>query len=179
MDKTKDKLAELKLTKRQILFCLFYLRDFDVRKAAYRAGIAKKDNAAYVGTLLLGRKNIKEALEYLKGEAGNRTHVELTSIVDLYTRIAFADYSEYVKYYKNEKEEWVSDIDFEEVDGQLIDEISASKTGVKIKFLDRFKALEKLEKLMGNSEEMAEDSNNITVITAVQRPERQDTYETD
>ena len=54
--KKKSKKRDYKLTKRQIKFCLFYMKDFDAKKAAIKAGLAKENDAEYVGSKLLLKK---------------------------------------------------------------------------------------------------------------------------
>lgn len=71
-------------------------------------------------------------------------------VLELYIRIAFADITDYVEfgnYTKDGKKgSYVYLKDCDQVDGQLIEEVSVSASGGKIKLLDKTKALEKLEK---------------------------------
>lgn len=176
MNNNQDKLKELKLTKRQMEFCLFYLHDFDVKKATIKSKLGDKSEAKYKGIKLLTSKKIKNALLYLKNETGERVNIELSDIFDFYARIAFADHGESVKFFTNEKGETQCEIDFDAIDGQLIDEITISKSSVKVKFLDKFKALEKLERFLCDESEKENDSekNKITVITTALRPKAEE-----
>jgi len=169
MGKTKDKLKELKLTKRQIEFCLFYLESFNAKKAAIKAGLAKKNDAENAGMLVLLDENIKKAIQVL---SECKKHAEMSDVLDMYSRIAYADCKDFISMVKNEKGEWVSEIDLEKIDGQIVEEISALKDGVKVKFYDKMKALEKMEKILGENRQETlndENKNNITVVTNVKR----------
>lgn len=179
MNNKQDKLKELRLTKRQMEFCLFYLRDFDAKKAVIKSGLGDGADAKYKGMKLLTSKKIKNALLYLKNETGERSNIELSDIFDFYVRIAFADHGESVRVFTNEKGETQTEIDFDAIDGQLIDEITISKNSVKVKFLDKFKALEKLERFFVNENEKEKDTekNKITVITAALRPRSEESEE--
>ena len=171
MRKTRDEVIEQQLNKRQKLFCLFYLHDFDLRKAAINSGIGNSENAAIEGAKLLHDKKIKETLKFLRPSISSQ--VTSSDLIDFYSKVAFADYSDCIKCYKNDKDEWVSDIDVEKINGQMIEEITAGRGGLKIKFLDKFKALEKLEKYLGAKEEQNEkNANSINIISQVKRPEK-------
>ena len=171
MRKTKHEINEPKLSKRQMLFCLFYLRDFDSKKAVIKSGLADAENAATEAVKLLSTESVKKEIKYLKSET--KPIIDINSLIEFYARAALADYSDCITYYKNENDEWVSDIDVSKIDGQMIEEIVAVKGGVKIKFLDRYKALEKLGKYLGEEDiEEETNNNNITVVTAALRPEK-------
>lgn len=133
------------LTDRQKKFCLFYLQDFNARRSAKRAGF--KENYGYV---LLKNHLIKKEIDRLREEMMGELFVSGRDVLELYIRIAFADITDYVEFGNydagDQKSSYVYLKDCQQVDGQLIEEVSVSSTGGKIKLLDKTKALEKLEK---------------------------------
>lgn len=133
------------MTDKEKLFCFFYLQDFNARKAAKRAGY--KDTHGYK---LLKKDYIKSEIEALRQEMREELFVSGRDILELYIRAAFADITDYVEFGSQEsdgkKSSYVCLKNCNEVDGQLIEEVSVSSGSGKIKLLDKAKALEKLEK---------------------------------
>ena len=124
------------LTDKQQLFCIYYIRCFNATKAyqkAYGCGYA---TAVTNGPALLGNTRIKEAILQMKQDRFNREFLNESDIFQKYMDIAFADVTDFVTV----KGETVRMN--ENVDGSLIDEITGTAYGVKVKLADRMKALQ-------------------------------------
>ena len=67
-------------------------------------------------------------------------YIEGKDIINLYIKIAFANIEDFV-YVKDNKTHLT-----DHFDGSIVDEITTTSSGVKVKLADRFKATEKLEK---------------------------------
>lgn len=80
----------------------------------------------------------------------NELFISGRDVLELYIRIAFADITDYIGFGHyddgDKKSSYVYLKDCDQVDGQLIEEVSVNSGGGKIKLLDKSKALEKLEK---------------------------------
>lgn len=140
----KQVLDNDKLTYEQQLFCLYYIRYFNATIAymkAYGCSRTHADKRAYV---MFKNEDIKEEIKRLKQSKLNRTLLTEDDIFQKYVEIAFSDMTDFVDFKGNK----LNFCDSSQVDGTLIDEISAGKAGTKIKLLDRMKALEWLSKHM-------------------------------
>ncbi len=91
----------------------------------------------------------------------------------MYVRIAFSNINDFIDFGQDEKgKPFVTFKNSGEIDGQIVEEVSCSASGGKIKLCDKFKAMEKLEKyfdLYGTLQ--GKDNNIINVITGVTRNE--------
>lgn len=124
------------LTDKQQLFCIHYIRCFNATKAYQKAYECDYATAVVAGPRLLGNVRIKEEIFQLKQERLNREFLSETDIFQKYMDIAFADVTDFVTV----KGETVRMN--ENVDGSLIDEITGTAYGVKVKLADRMKALQ-------------------------------------
>jgi phage terminase small subunit len=159
---------ESELTEKQRLFCLYYVKCFNATMAAIKAGYAK-DSAHVTGPRLLGNARVREYIKLLKGHMAEGLLVDAMDILQLYLKIACSDPTDFVTFGqkevhvvgpfgplyegkgKNKKPvtKIVNFVDFKDsshLDGSIITEVSQGKDGVKIKFADKMKALEKLER---------------------------------
>lgn len=160
------------LTEKQHLFCLYYIKNRNATQAAMKAGYSK-ESAHVQGCVLLKHPKVSKEIRRLKKLMATEVFLDAKDVLQKYVQIAFSDITECVEFgqrevqvmgafgpvYRkvqngDEEEEvpvmkTVNFIDIKssnEVDGSLIQEVSQGKDGVKIKFLDKMKALEKLEK---------------------------------
>lgn len=156
------------LTEKQRLFCLYFIKCFNRTQAALKAGYSPS-GAHVEGCRLLKNPKIKAEIRRLKGMMQEELFVDAMDVLNQYIKIAFSDITDFVTFgqkevpvmtmfgplYEGEGEnrkpvtKVINYVDLKEstqIDGTIIDEVSKSKDGVKIKLADRMKALEKLEK---------------------------------
>ncbi len=124
------------LTDKQQLFCIYYIRCFNATKAYQKAYGSDYTTAMVNGHQLLRNTKVKDEILRLKQERLNREFLSETDIFQKYMDIAFADVTDFVTV----KGETVRMN--ENVDGSLIDEITGTAYGVKVKLADRMKALQ-------------------------------------
>ncbi|MGI6168258.1 MAG: terminase small subunit [Christensenellales bacterium] len=132
------------LSERQKLFCFFYLQSFNARMAAIKAGYSSRSHDA--PWRLMRNEKVLQAIGELKREMVEKAHLDAEDVLGMYVKIAFADILDYVKIQGSGKDTFLEVNSLEKVDGQLVEEISASARGIRLKLCDRMKALEKLEK---------------------------------
>ena len=135
-DEVKQVMQNTDLTDKQQLFCIYYIRCFNATKAYQKAYECGYTTAVTNGPALLGNTRIKDEILRLKQERLNREFLSETDIFQKYMDIAFADVTDFVTV-KGETVQMN-----ENVDGSLIDEITGTGYGVKIKLADRMKALQ-------------------------------------
>ena len=132
------------LTEKERLFCFYFAQDGDARGCAARAGfsVAPKRSAAR----LLCREEIKAEIAKLEKEKKSVNAVEKGLM-----RLAFGSVADAMKLMLCE--EAMSTEEIEKLDLFNVSEIKRPKGGgLEIKFFDRIKALERLEKLGGGEE---------------------------
>jgi phage terminase small subunit len=144
-----------KLTDKQQLFCLYYVKCFNATKAYQKAYGCSYEAAAVNGSNLLKNTKIKAEILNLKQNRFNRELLHEDDIFQKYMDIAFADITDYVEFGNKEidilnevtgepdkiKVSYLNVKDSCEVDGTLITEISKIKGEVNIKLADRMQAL--------------------------------------
>lgn len=154
-DEVKEVMQNTKLTDKQQLFCIYYIRCFNATKAYQKAYGCNYESAIQNGSRLLRNDKVKEEIQHLKQERLNREFLSESDIFQKYMDIAFADITDFVEFGSEEievslktgeqKTLTVSHVDLKdsnEVDGTIISEISKGKDGVKIKLADRMKAMQ-------------------------------------
>lgn len=166
-----DDIENAELNEMQRLFCLYYIKSFNATQAAIKAGYSKS-TAHVQGPRLLGHVRIREEIRRLKGIMHEELLIDAMDVLAKYIKIAFSDTSEYVTFgqkqvqvmtmygplYEEEGEgknktkkpvmktvNYIDFIDSTKIDGSIITEVAQGREGVKIKFADKMKALEKLE----------------------------------
>lgn len=154
-DEVKEVMQNTKLTDKQQLFCIYYIRCFNATKAYQKAYGCNYESAIQNGSRLLRNDKVKEEIQHLKQERLNREFLSESDIFQKYMDIAFADITDFVEFGSEEievslktgeqKTLTVSHVDLKDsngVDGTIISEISKGKDGVKIKLADRMKAMQ-------------------------------------
>ncbi len=132
------------LTEKERLFCAYFADDGDARGCAARAGfsVSPKRSAAR----LLAREEIRAEIARLENEKKATGAVEKGLI-----RLAFGSVADAMKLMLCE--ESLSAEIIEKLDLFNVSEIKRPKGGgLEIKFFDRLKALERLEKMSGGEE---------------------------
>lgn len=144
-----------KLTEKQRLFCIYYIKCFNATKAAIKAGYSK-NSAGEQGYQLLQKPSIKNEIQRLKQNKLNRAMLSEDDIFQKYIDIAFADITDYLEFTSKEVQgefgPYTKNIvklkNSNELDGSLISEITEGKDGIKIKLQDKMKALQWLSDRM-------------------------------
>lgn len=124
------------LTDKQQLFCVYYIRCFNATKAYQKAYGCDYTTALVNGPRMLGNARIKDEILRLKQDRLNREFLSESDIFQKYMDIAFADVNDFVT---------VTGAGVQmkaEADGSVIDEVTGTPYGVKIKLADRMKALQ-------------------------------------
>lgn len=137
------------LTDKQRLFCLQYVRCFNATKAYQKAYGVDYSTAASNAYRLLENDGVKEEIQRLKQNRLNREMLSTEDIFQKYMDIAFVDITDFIDFgnMKINTENgpitvsYVYMKDAKNVDGTLINEISKSRDGIKVKLPDREKAL--------------------------------------
>lgn len=148
-------LENAELNERQQLFCLYFVKMFNATKAYQKAYQCNEYTAMVNGSKLLRNAKIKTEIEKLKQIKMNRAFLSEADIFQKYLDIAMADITDFVTFGNKEiditdkdgsrKTVTVSQINIKndyEVDGTLISEISQGRDGIKVKLLDKMKALD-------------------------------------
>lgn len=144
------------LTDQQRLFCLYQSRMFNYTKAYMKAyPDCSYASAAVLGSRLMKNPTIREEIEQLKQNQLNREMLKQEDIFQWYLDIARADITDFMEFGNeeieiidkngNEQTIKVSTVNIKnayEVDGILVSEVSKGKDGVKVKLLDKMKALQ-------------------------------------
>lgn len=126
------------MQEKQKMFCLYYMQTHNATSSYQRAYGCTRAAAAASGCRLLNDAKVRECIQRLQDDRDAGMLLRATDVVDLYMRIAFADLEEFVEVQDGK----YSVRDIAEVDSQLIDSVTLTKTGkVIVKLADRMKAL--------------------------------------
>ncbi|MEN8075725.1 terminase small subunit [Clostridioides difficile] len=182
-DEVKEVLENTELTEKQRLFCIYYIEDFNATKAYKKAYDCSYATAMVEGSKSLRKPKIKKEIDRLTKECLNEQEVSSKllnkRLFEMYMKIAFADIGDYLRFGQEEEKVWNMNEDgsfkpsidpetgeqkvrrynvvnlneSDEVDTTIISEVSEGKDGVKVKLLDKMKALEWLDKHYGEGTE--------------------------
>lgn len=170
-DEVKAVIENTELNDKQRLFCIIYAKCMNATKAYQKAYECTYETAMVEGSKCLRKPKIKNQIDLLIASECNKEFLQ-RSILQKYIDIAFADLGDYLKFSNKAKRCWTKDkdgndipvvdpdtgeqkiIEYNEiklrdsnkVDTSLISEISEGKDGIKIKLLDKMKAMEFLTK---------------------------------
>ena len=195
------------LNEQQLMFCDSYLKIFNATQAYIDAYKVKYTTAATNGSRLLENAKIKKELKRRKKKVRKNAYIDAKDVFNLIVSIAFSDINRYIEYgHTIEKlrdmfgnplkdtetkenltyvKNYVKAIDSKFVNTQLIEEISCTKDGFKIKLSDKKWAVEWLiknydmfpekwkreieERKLKLKEKEFEDEENIKEITEEQK----------
>lgn len=133
------------LDDKEIAFCENYIKDYNVKLAAIRAGYAPK-SANMAGLRLRNKQHVNNYIAWLKLKAYHKANVEALDILNFYAKAAFSDMTDYIDVVNGRT---VKMKPLDEVDGQLIQEVSQNVNGgINIKLIDKMAALRRLESYM-------------------------------
>ena len=159
-----------RLTEKEKLFCLCYLKNFNATQAAINAGYST-NSARWIGYDLLTKTHIRAEIQRLKAVKAQSILASQEDLVERYLKIAFADMSDFAEWGREKQpvmnmfgpivvkdEETGKDVPLVKevnvvklkgsgaVDGSLVSQIKQGKDGVSIKLLDQQKAMDWLDK---------------------------------
>lgn len=162
-----------KLTDKQQLFCLYYIRSFNATKAYQKAYGCNYHSAMQNGSRLLKNDKVKNEIFKMKQEKLNREFLSESDVFQKYIDIAFADITDYLEFGTEEipvtslhgpvkiidpdtgEEKQLTKIvnkvrfkDSAQLDGTILAEVKQGKEGASIKLADRMKALQWLSEHM-------------------------------
>lgn len=158
--------ANLELSDKQQMFCYYYLKNFNAKLAAIKAGYSPH-SAHVVGYKLLANKKIGAEVHRLKAEMRQGIFIDASDILHKYIAIAFADITDFSWFGKKEVDvvgpygpirddetgevlrKEINFVDFKDseyVDGSLITEVKQGKEGIVVKLADKMEALKFLSK---------------------------------
>lgn len=152
MEKAKE---NNRLTDKQRLFCLYYVKYFNATKAYQKAYECGYNTARVEGSKALANPNIKNEIKKLKEPIIESLSVSANDVFQKYIDIAFADITDYIEFgteiftyvddlgeTKEEKRNYIRLKNSNVVDGSIVSEIKVGKDGVTVKLNDRIKALQ-------------------------------------
>ena len=136
-----------KLTDKQRIFVKEYLVSFNATQAAIKAGYSKK-SAKSVGYENLTKPHIQEEIKKQHEERRKRLGIQADDIVNRLWAIANGNIAEYADWKGRRISLKPSDM-LNKTQKYIINEISDTQWGVKIKLADKIKALELLGRHLG------------------------------
>lgn len=150
IEEVKEIAENNKLTDKQKLFCIYYIKYFNATKAYQKAYGCSYEVANAEGCKILVKPSIKAEIQRLKEYKLNKAMLSEEDIFQRYLDIAFSDITDFVTFGRKEIEVdekiiEVNYLDFKEsneIDGTIVSEISHGKNGVSIKLHDKMKALQ-------------------------------------
>lgn len=165
-DEIKEVLENTELNDKQRLFCVIYAKRMNATKAYLKAYTCTYETAMVEGCKALRNPKIKEQVDRLTALELNKEFLS-RGIIQKYIDIAFSDITDFMKFGKKDeicydsygkpildengmiKTKEVSYVELKEsnqIDGTLISEISEGNVGIKVKLVDKMKALDFLTK---------------------------------
>jgi phage terminase small subunit len=140
---SRDEVTD-ELSDKERKFCELYTRNYNVGIAAKKAGY-KVSTAHVIGWKIRQKPAVNRYIAWLKLNASDKCQVKATDVIDHYTRIAFADISDFVEVDVRGK---LKLINSEMIDGQLVKSIRQGKDGITVELYNKLEALEKLERYL-------------------------------
>lgn len=150
----KKRNREKKITDKQKLFCLYYVRSFNAAKAYQQAYGCSYGGARVEGSKHLTKPNIQAEINRLKRDMSMDLYVDARDVFQQYINIAFADITDFLTFGTKELKKgdqmvqvnYLEVKDSDQIDGRMIQEVKHNKDGISIKLHDKMKALEQLSK---------------------------------
>ncbi len=156
----RDKLAEARhpgMKARRAAFVREFLVDGNATQAAIRAGYSPR-SAVHSAKRLLRMPAITEAIAKAQAEAAKRNEITVDRVLQELSRIAFHDPSKIVTVSKRQAVRITPTEDLDEDSRRCVESVGESQHGLRIKLLDKTKALE----LLGKYLDMWVDRHEIT-----------------
>lgn len=157
----KQIISNPELSDKQRLFCCIYIKCFNATKAYQKAYGVDYSTAASIGYRLLANDGVRAEIQRLKQNKLNREMFSEADLFQRYMDIAYTDITDYMEFDNREidvtgddgkkhtvKYSAVNIKNDHEIDGTLVSEVSKGKDGVKVKLLDKMRAMEWISKHM-------------------------------
>ena len=156
-----------KLTEKQRLFCIYYIKYFNATKAYQKAYECDYMTANANGSRLLVNASVKLEIKRMKDEQTSELMLDARDVLQKYIDIAFSDITDFVEFGAEERdkrdefgeaiydmagnpqthlESFVRFKNHYEVDGTIITEVKQGRDGISVKLADKMRALEMLSK---------------------------------
>lgn len=182
-ENAENTLADSDTTDWEEVFCLEYLKHFNMTKAYQRARPGTKyESARVLGSRTFAKVNIQNRLKELKKAQKKDLYVDSLDVKRQWVKQAFADVNDYIVFGRREipvmgmfgpvKDEKgrtlmqeVNYVDFKEsaeLDGTVIKEVRMGKDGPIVQLYDKQKAMQELYKIMSDGNEGA--GKQITIV---------------
>ncbi len=163
------------LSDKEECFCTIYAKCFDAPKAYSKAYECDINTAKTNAITLLENEHIRERIKQIKTARFEKEMIDADDVIGMYIKIAFADVSDFIEFGKkttvdeNGNETITNEINLknecgEDFDAVAISSISNSKTGWKVNFYDKMKALEWLGKHLGLESEKESEKSQTGII---------------
>lgn len=138
-----------KLNNKQKLFCYYYCNNFNATKAYQQAFNCSYNAANSNFPRLMAKDGIKQEIARLNKERFENIMLDESSVIQQYLDIAFANIKDFVDFGTDEYgNNYIKILDYEKLDGKVIQELNIDSNSVKIKLYDKFKALQWLSDRM-------------------------------
>lgn len=156
-----------KLNERELLFCIFYIRNYNGAMAVIKAGFnpGNAQRAAEMAYQILHREPVKKEIQRIKELKRQSIMITEDDIVERHMKIAFADMTDFVTFGKKQvplvdrlgvvkdsdgeivtiEANYVTFNESDQIDGGLICEVKQGRQGSSLKLEDRQKSLKFLE----------------------------------
>lgn len=187
-DEVKEVLENTELNEKQRLFAVIYSKRFNATKAYQQVYHCTYESAMVNGCLLLRNVKVKALIDKLTAIEFNKEALK-RGVLQKYIDIALSDIGDYLTFGKKQIGKWTKDkdgvdipvidpdtgeqklieysyVDLKEsisVDTSLITEVSEGKDGIRIKLVDKMKAMDFLSKhlnLLSDEEKVKLDIEN-------------------
>ncbi|MDE5588203.1 MAG: terminase small subunit [Acetatifactor sp.] len=166
----REVMKNTRLTDKQQLFCIYYIRCFNATKAYQKAYGVDYMTARAHGYEMLSNVVVKEQIEKLKQERLNREFFSEEDVFQKYMDIAYADITDYADFgMSGDGFSYVRLKEAADVDGTLVTEISQGANGVKIRLADRMKALQWLADHIKSEDDGYTDDGFLDALNATAR----------
>lgn len=138
IQEAKQAVAEAgELNEKQRLFALYFFRTHNATSAYQKAYGCRREVASSSACQLLKNPKVGRFIRKMQQERDANLFLDACDVVELYMRIAFADYNDYVSVKDGE----IENKSLGDMDGQIIESVMPTKGGVIVKLADRMKAL--------------------------------------
>lgn len=163
------------LTEKQKRFVDEYLVDLNATQAAIRAGYSER-NADKIGSELLGKTRVSEAIQEAIKLRQERTEITQDMVLEELARVAFANGTDFARVAERDGAQVVEIVNTDDVPTEkraAIAGIKYGKFGIEVSMADKLKALELVGKHLGMFDPRLapkgnEESGGVIVLTEVE-----------